>query len=119
MAAVATPGARSIAQVSEFLKVPATRCVKTLLVAASEGGCVALLLRGDHELNAVKAQKLPGIASPLRMASAAEVQADRLHSAQTLAERFGCVVLLKGSGSVTAASGRAPRRTRRSRRCRP
>jgi prolyl-tRNA synthetase len=61
--------------VSEFLKVPATRCVKTLLVAASQGGCVALLLRGDHELNAVKAQKLPGIASPLRMASAAEVQA--------------------------------------------
>jgi len=36
---------------------------------------VALLLRGDHELNAVKAQKLPGVASPLRMASAAAVQA--------------------------------------------
>jgi prolyl-tRNA synthetase len=36
---------------------------------------VALVLRGDHELNAIKAQKLPGVASPLRMASAAEVSA--------------------------------------------
>ena len=36
---------------------------------------MALLLRGDHELNALKAQKLPGVASPLRMASAAAVQA--------------------------------------------
>jgi prolyl-tRNA synthetase len=36
---------------------------------------VALLLRGDHELNAVKAQKLPGVASPLRMASAGDPRA--------------------------------------------
>jgi prolyl-tRNA synthetase len=35
---------------------------------------VALVLRGDHELNAVKAQKLAGVANPLRMASAAAVQ---------------------------------------------
>ena len=38
----------------------------------------------------------------------AEVQADRLRSARALAERFGCVVLLKGSGSVIAAPGRVP-----------
>jgi prolyl-tRNA synthetase len=49
--------------------------MKTLIVAGSDGPSVALLLRGDHELNAVKAQKLPGVASPLRMASAAAVQA--------------------------------------------
>jgi prolyl-tRNA synthetase len=49
--------------------------VKTLLVAGREGGVVALLLRGDHELNAVKAGKLPGVASPFRMASATEVLA--------------------------------------------
>ncbi len=36
----------------------------------------------------------------------AEVQADRLHTARALAEQFGCVVLLKGSGSVVAAPGR-------------
>ncbi len=70
---VATPGARTIAEVSALLGVPAARCLKTLLVNGSEGGAVALVLRGDHELNAVKAQKLPGVASPLRMASVAQV----------------------------------------------
>jgi len=72
---VATPGARSIEAISALLGVPASRCLKTLLVEGSEGGTVALLLRGDHELNAVKAQKLPGVASPLRLASAAAVLA--------------------------------------------
>jgi hydroxyethylthiazole kinase-like uncharacterized protein yjeF len=38
-----------------------------------------------------------------------EVQADRLTAAQSLAERFGCVALLKGSGSVVAAPGETPR----------
>jgi prolyl-tRNA synthetase len=63
---VATPGLRTIAAVSALLKVGAERCLKTLLVAGSAGDVVALVLRGDHELNAVKAQKLPGVASPLR-----------------------------------------------------
>jgi prolyl-tRNA synthetase len=44
--------------------------VKTLLVEGSDGEIVACVVRGDHELNAIKAQKLAGIASPLRMASA-------------------------------------------------
>jgi prolyl-tRNA synthetase len=70
---VATPGARTIGEITTLLGVPANRCVKTLLVEGSEGGVVALLVRGDHELNAVKAQKLPGVANPLRMASAAQV----------------------------------------------
>jgi prolyl-tRNA synthetase len=70
---VATPGARTIAEVSALLRVPAARCLKTLLVAGSDDGVVALVLRGDHELNAVKAQKLPGVASPLRMASVAQI----------------------------------------------
>jgi prolyl-tRNA synthetase len=73
--AVPTPGARTIAEIAALLKVPASRCLKTLLVAGDAGGVVALLLRGDHELNAVKAQKLPGVANPLRMASIAEVLA--------------------------------------------
>jgi prolyl-tRNA synthetase len=66
---VATPDARTIEEVSRQLKLPASRLVKTLLVEGAEGGVVALLVRGDHELNAVKAQKLPGVANPLRMAS--------------------------------------------------
>jgi prolyl-tRNA synthetase len=75
MTTVVTPGARTIEQVSAFLEVEPRTTVKTLIVAASDGGVVALVLRGDHELNAVKAQKLPGIASPLRMASVEQVTA--------------------------------------------
>src|SRR5690606_39096483 len=58
MAQVATPGAKTIAEVCALLEVPADRCVKTLVVEGSDGGVVALVLRGDHELNAVKAQKV-------------------------------------------------------------
>jgi len=72
---VATPGTRTIAELTAFLGVDATRCLKTLLVEGSDGGVVALVVRGNHELNAVKAQKLPGIASPLRMASPEQVRA--------------------------------------------
>jgi prolyl-tRNA synthetase len=70
-----TPGAHTIEQLSTLLGIPASRCLKTLIVAGEDGMPVALLLRGDHDLNAVKAQKLAGIANPLRMASAAAVQA--------------------------------------------
>jgi prolyl-tRNA synthetase len=68
---VTTPGAKTIEDLVKFLKVPATKTIKTLLVdGAEENDVVALVVRGDHELNAVKAQKLPGVANPLRMASA-------------------------------------------------
>jgi prolyl-tRNA synthetase len=73
LARVATPRMKTIADVSAFLKVPAERCLKTLVVEGAEGGVVAILVRGDHELNAVKAQKLPGVANPLRMASPSAV----------------------------------------------
>ncbi len=70
---VATPGARTIADLARFLKVEAARCVKTLIVEGRDEPVVALVVRGDHELNALKAQKLEGVASPLRMASAERV----------------------------------------------
>jgi len=72
---VSTPGARTIADVARLLKVEPARCVKTLVVEGTDGQVVALVVRGDHELNAVKAQKLEGVASPLRMASAERVLA--------------------------------------------
>jgi hypothetical protein len=65
---VATPGMKTIAAVSAFLGTPPGQCLKTLLVDGADGGAVALVLRGDHELNALKARNLPGVASPLRMA---------------------------------------------------
>jgi prolyl-tRNA synthetase len=74
LAKIPTPNARTIAELSAQLGVEAARCVKTLLVDGSEGDVVALVIRGDHELNAVKSQKLPGVASPLRMSSADRVR---------------------------------------------
>ena len=75
LARVETPDVRTIAELTAFLKVDASACVKTLLVEGTDGGVVALVVRGDHELNAVKAQKLPGVFSPLKMASAEQVRA--------------------------------------------
>ena len=72
---VETPRVGSIAALAEFLEVPPERCLKTLLVRGAEAPAVALYLRGDHELNAIKAQKLPAVATPLQMLSAAEVEA--------------------------------------------
>ncbi len=71
---VATPNARTIAELSAQMGVDAARCVKTLLVDGSDGDVVALVIRGDHELNAVKSQKLAGVANPLRMASADRIR---------------------------------------------
>ena len=65
---VATPGVHSIADLAECLGVPAERCVKTLLVEGEDGGLVALVLRGDHELNAIKAGRVAGVLSPLTFA---------------------------------------------------
>jgi prolyl-tRNA synthetase len=68
MEKIATPGVKTIEALCEFLSVSAADTMKTLIVEGSDGP-VALALRGDHELNAVKAQKIPGVASPLTMAS--------------------------------------------------
>jgi len=75
MSKVATPNARTIAEVSALLGVTPAQCVKTLLVDGADGGLVALVIRGDHELNAVKSQKLEGVANPLKMAGAERIRA--------------------------------------------
>ena len=74
---VATPGAKTIESLSRMLAVEPARCLKTLLVEGDGDGdasVVALVIRGDHELNAAKAQRLAGVASPLRMAGAERIQ---------------------------------------------
>ena len=75
MQSVATPGVHSIAELCEFLNVPAERTLKTLLVEGQDGGLLALCLRGDHELNLVKAEKLPQVAKPLSFASEDRIRA--------------------------------------------
>ncbi len=72
---IATPAVRTIADLSAFLKIPASRLLKTLVVEAAGGGLVALVVRGDHELNALKAQRLSAVAKPLRMADAGSIAA--------------------------------------------
>ena len=73
MTALDTPGQTTIEAVSQYLKVPATQSVKTLIVLGEkndkdEQPLIALVLRGDHTLNATKAEKLDGIAKPLAFA---------------------------------------------------
>ncbi len=75
MEKVATPGAHSIEEVAQFLEVAPSQCLKTLVVHGTDGGLVALCLRGDHELNAVKAEKLPQVAAPLHFAEAEAIRA--------------------------------------------
>ncbi|HUT41567.1 MAG TPA: proline--tRNA ligase [Gammaproteobacteria bacterium] len=70
---VATPGAHSIAEVCAYLNARADQCVKTLVVRGSEDGMVALVLRGDHDLNAIKAEKHPAVHAPLEFASDAQI----------------------------------------------
>ncbi len=76
MQSVDTPDQHSIEEVSKFLNIDASQCVKTLLVEGSEeNSVVALVLRGDHELNEIKAEHQDAIASPLCFASEEQVKA--------------------------------------------
>ena len=70
---IKTPNQHTMQEVSKFLGLPLSQGIKTLIVQG-EKGLVALCLRGDHELNIIKAQNLPEIASPLRMASSSEIK---------------------------------------------
>ncbi len=75
MVTVDTPDQHSIEDVSQFLSVPAAQCLKTLFVEGSEEGTVvALVLRGDHELNEIKADHLDEIATPLCLASDEQIK---------------------------------------------
>lgn len=78
MELIATPGQHSIEEVCKFLNLPTTSVVKTLIVVGEnitedERDLIALVLRGDHTLNEIKAEKLPGVASPLTFASSDQV----------------------------------------------
>lgn len=78
MRVVDTPNAKTIAELTEQFNLPVEKTVKTLVVRAAEDSghkLVALLVRGDHELNEIKAQKLPLVADPLEMADEAEIRA--------------------------------------------
>lgn len=79
MKEVATPDQKTIEAVSALLGIDPTRTVKTLLVKAEadedgNSGLIALVLRGDHTLNEIKAENLAGVAEPLTMATDEEIE---------------------------------------------
>lgn len=77
MKLVDTPDAKTIQELVSQFDQPITQTIKTLVVHAAEdtdSELVALLVRGDHELNEIKAEKLPRVASPLCFASDEEIR---------------------------------------------
>jgi len=73
---VDTPETRTIADLVEQFQLAIEKTIKTLVVhGAEEGQLVALIVRGDHELNEIKAANLAQVASPLVFASEAEIRA--------------------------------------------
>ncbi len=98
LAEIATPGQHSIEEVAAFMQVAPKKILKTLIVMGEaeddkDAPLVALVLRGDHELNAIKAEKLDGIANPLRFASEEQV-----------AKTLGCKVGSIGPKDLTIKS---------------
>ena len=105
---VDTPNQKTIADVSTFLNADPAHSVKALLVQgiADENGkvpVVALFLRGDHELNEIKAEKHPLIASPLTFATEQQIQENGLVTGfcgpQGLVEK-GLTVIIDRAASV-------------------
>ena len=74
MQTVDTPAQHTIEELVAFLDVTADQCLKTLVVRGSETDVVALVLRGDHELNAIKAERHPAVGTPLEFASDGQIR---------------------------------------------
>ena len=72
---VHTPGVKTIADLCAFLKIPAARTVKAVVVDGADGKPVLLMVRGDHELNLVKAGKLAQVKRPVAFSSVEAVRA--------------------------------------------
>jgi prolyl-tRNA synthetase len=71
---VHTPGVRTIDDLCKFLRIGPERTVKAIVVDGTDGAPVLLCLRGDHELNAIKAQSVKALASPLAFSSAEAIR---------------------------------------------
>ena len=89
--------ARLVLDADALNAIAADASLATLLQARADRGLATILT--PHPLEAAR----------LLACHTAEVQADRLLAAQRLADRYRCVVVLKGSGSIVAAPGRVPR----------
>ena len=71
---VTTPDVRTIDELTQFLDIPASKTVKTLIAKGTESDLVALVLRGDHQLNPLKAEKMAEVAAPFQLATEAQIK---------------------------------------------
>lgn len=69
-----TPDQHTIEEVSALLNVNPSQCIKTLLVDGIEDSIIALVVRGDHEVNEIKANKIDNVLSPMTLASAEKIR---------------------------------------------
>jgi prolyl-tRNA synthetase len=74
MEQIDTPNQHSIEDISQYLSISSSQCLKTLLVEGEEQPAIALVLRGDHELNEIKAEHHPLVKAPLTMADEATIK---------------------------------------------
>ena len=70
---VDTPNQKTIEEISKFLNINTNQCLKTLIIKSEDDGLIALVLRGDHELNRAKTEKLSGVMKPLTFANNDEI----------------------------------------------
>ena len=70
---VDTPNQKTIEEISKFLNINTNQCLKTLIIKSEDDGLIALILRGDHELNRTKTEKLSSVMKPLTFASNDEI----------------------------------------------
>lgn len=73
MHTVDTPGVKTIEQLCQKLDIAASKTVKTLILRGTKG-LLAVVVRGDHELNAVKAESLEAVSVPISFATQEEIQ---------------------------------------------
>jgi prolyl-tRNA synthetase len=74
MQTIDTPGLYTIEDLAKSISIDIQQCLKTLIADAEDGGLVALVVRGDHELNPVKAEKLDGVAMPFRLSDREKIK---------------------------------------------
>ena len=76
---VFTPNCKTIAAVAEFLNLPVEKTIKTMLIKGvdedGEPNIIALVLRGDHNINEIKVEKIKGAVAPFEFASEADIVA--------------------------------------------
>ncbi len=76
MQVIDTPNLNTIADLAIELNLDTTKCLKTLIASGQNGNLVAFVIRGDHELNPLKAEKLDGVASPFALADREQIKTE-------------------------------------------